>query len=370
MIKKPKIAIIGTKGITNVVGGYETMARKFADFSNKFGFELHIYGYESGDSNSYNSVFEHPIKLKSYLPNSQFFYDLESYLHAKDYADGIILCGYDIAPIISLFNDKRVVVNTDGIEWMRQSYPLPFRFFERFMEYLTSKSKLTLVSDSLFIKDYYSKRHGVNTNYIPYGFDDCKINSKVIEKYSLKINEYFVVSVRISPENGIDSIISSFIDSKIDSKYKLVILGNLDSNNAYHQKLKSQVFENSKERQIKFINVSVSDLDYSPLRGNCLAYVHGHTCGGTSPALVEAIGYGNFIIARDWYPSVEIIDSTMKTCNDDESLIKAFKEVVSSSPKSLSKLGQKLRKKRAKTFNWERLIKIYLALCLKEKLKK
>ena len=364
MFTKPKIAIIGTKGITDVVGGYETMARKFADFSNKFGFELHIYGYESGDSSNYDSVFEHPIKLKSFLPNSQFFYDLESYLHARDYADGIILCGYDIAPIISLFNDKRVVVNTDGIEWMRKSYPLPFRFFERFMEYLTSKSKLTLVSDSLFIKDYYNKRHGVTTNYIPYGFDDCKINPKIIDKYSLKINEYFVVSVRLSPENGIDSIISSFIEAQIDPKYKLVILGHLDSNNAYHQKLKLQIIENNKEEQIKFINVSVSDTDYSHLRGNCLSYVHGHSCGGTSPALVEAIGYGNYIIARDWYPSVEILDRNMKFFRDNKSLIKAFKEVVSANKESLSQMGQKLREKRAPTFNWERLIKIYLALCL------
>ncbi|MBL2382416.1 hypothetical protein ELJ13_30045, partial [Klebsiella pneumoniae] len=37
----------------------------------------------------------------------------------------------------------------------------------------------------------------------------------------------------------------------------------------------------------------------SSLRLHCAAYVHGHQVGGTNPSLVEALGAGNAVIARD-----------------------------------------------------------------------
>ena len=35
------------------------------------------------------------------------------------------------------------------------------------------------------------------------------------------------------------------------------------------------------------------------LHCNCYGYIHGHSVGGTNPALLKALGYGNLVLALD-----------------------------------------------------------------------
>ncbi len=46
------------------------------------------------------------------------------------------------------------------------------------------------------------------------------------------------------------------------------------------------------------------------LHCNCLAYVHGHSVGGTNPALLKAMGYGNCILAYDTPFNREVLGGT------------------------------------------------------------
>jgi glycosyltransferase involved in cell wall biosynthesis len=44
----------------------------------------------------------------------------------------------------------------------------------------------------------------------------------------------------------------------------------------------------------------VSDSEHvKELHCNCYGYIHGHSVGGTNPALLKALGYGNLVLALD-----------------------------------------------------------------------
>ncbi|MED5787648.1 glycosyl transferase, partial [Enterobacter hormaechei] len=64
--------------------------------------------------------------------------------------------------------------------------------------------------------------------------------------------------------------------------------------NDYHKRVKEAANEN-----VLFLGAIYDSLAVSSLRYFALAYVHGHTVGGTNPSLVESIGCGNAIIAHD-----------------------------------------------------------------------
>ena len=75
---------------------------------------------------------------------------------------------------------------------------------------------------------------------------------------------------------------------------KMVCLGAIDHSNPYHAAVLAQAGAN-----VVFPGAIFDPEVTAALRKHCLAYVHGHTVGGTNPSLVEAMGAGCAIIADD-----------------------------------------------------------------------
>ncbi len=53
-------------------------------------------------------------------------------------------------------------------------------------------------------------------------------------------------------------------------------------------------------------HVGSSD-DVKELHCNCYGYIHGHSVGGTNPALLKALGYGNFVLALNTSFNREVV---------------------------------------------------------------
>ena len=78
------VSIVGTKGITGVYGGFETMAKFFAKYANELNYELHIFGYNTGFADDLEFVVEHKVPLRSFLFSfKNIYYDVESYRMAS-----------------------------------------------------------------------------------------------------------------------------------------------------------------------------------------------------------------------------------------------------------------------------------------------
>jgi rhamnosyltransferase len=127
---------------------------------------------------------------------------------------------------------------------------------------------------------------------ISYGADDClPFDNTVLSDFNLTKNDYYLVVARLVPENNIEEIIKSFLHY-IGEK-KLIIVGFLE-NTTYVRHLKK--ISNFK---VKFTGAIYEKKIIDSLRQGCFIYIHGHSVGGTNPALLEAMAAGCACICHE-----------------------------------------------------------------------
>jgi glycosyltransferase involved in cell wall biosynthesis len=60
-----------------------------------------------------------------------------------------------------------------------------------------------------------------------------------------------------------------------------------------------EALKKTRDPRVRFLG-HVSDSEHvKELHCNCYGYIHGHSVGGTNPALLKALGYGNLVLALD-----------------------------------------------------------------------
>jgi glycosyltransferase involved in cell wall biosynthesis len=313
-IKKPTIAILGSRGIPAAYGGFETIAQELSQGLSKKGYEVYV------------SCESHGLKLKSYenykgvmlvyFPvvntlrsvSEVFVYDFLSVLWAMLRTDVIYMLGYSSVPtlIFPKLLRKEVLVNVDGLEAARPKFNSLVRFFYRSFEKIVTKVADHIVVDSQTIGIYYKHNYKVNPIYIPNGGCCTRsvepLDAKILKDYRLEKGEYYLFIARLTPDNSIDFIINSFKNTP--SKKKLVIVGPLTKDNFVRNLL-----TNGDER-IVFLGGIYEPRLQRTLRYNCFAYVHGHQMGGTSVSLVEAMSCRNTILALDTQSNREVAESS------------------------------------------------------------
>ena len=128
---------------------------------------------------------------------------------------------------------------------------------------------------------------------IPYGADRVtRADPAHIRKLGLEPRDYFVSIARIEPENSIAEIVAAH--EAAETGRKLVVLGRLDDGNRYHRRLRQMAGPD-----VVFPGAIYDQTIVKALRLHARAYLHGHQVGGTNPSLVEALGAGSAVIARD-----------------------------------------------------------------------
>jgi glycosyltransferase involved in cell wall biosynthesis len=167
--------------------------------------------------------------------------------------------------------------------------------------------------------------------------------------YPFLNSPYAFTVCRIEPENNLHLILEAFEDS---SALPVVAVGNWN-NSDYGRDLRRHYHNSS----VFFL----LDPIYEPsrlntIRGNCALYLHGHSCGGTNPSLVEAMFLGLPIIAYDvnfnrettenqaWYFSSAAQLKTLCRELDDE---------------NQTMLGRKMKEIADRRYTWKRISECY-----------
>lgn len=299
MNRKPKVALIGTVGLPARYGGFETLANHLVEnLSDTYDFTVYCTSkkYPKG---------QRPDSYKGarlvYLPLDangiqSIPYDTLSILHALFFADVLLILGVAgacILPFVRLFTRKKILISIDGIEWKRDKWSLPARWYLWWAESLAVKYSHVDISDNESIQDYTAVRYGSLSRIVEYGADHTmkvSVKPEDKERFSFLTMPYAMKVCRIEPENNVHVVLEAF--SRLP-RHVLVLIGNWN-NSEYGKALR---------RQYKgFPNLHLLDPIYEQrtldlIRGNALVYVHGHSAGGTNPSLVEAMYLGLPVLA-------------------------------------------------------------------------
>ncbi|MDI9929499.1 DUF1972 domain-containing protein [Rhodococcus sp. IEGM 1354] len=355
---KRSVAIIGTRGYPSFYGGFETLLRQLCPYLAEDDWDVTVYGRdakvlangEPADSRI-NSVITRGIESKS---ASTLSYGLTSTVHAARTKPDVALVmnvanGFWL-PILKA-RGVPTVVNVDGIEWEREKWGQAAKGAFKAGAFLTAKYADKLVFDANEIGKKWDREFGRDGSFIPYGGAEPP-QSEPVDGFPHR--GYVLMVARFVPENTIEQ----FFDAaeEVSRKWPVAIVGSSgyggDLDSRAHQ-LASQ-FEN-----IHWFGHMSDDAKLFALWQHAGAYFHGHSVGGTNPALVQAMACSAPIVARDTVFNREVLDSSAVFVQPTAASISDGLMRVLSDPSLMSSLSQGAKLRQEVHYTWDSVCKKY-----------
>ncbi|HEV3362537.1 MAG TPA: DUF1972 domain-containing protein [Acidimicrobiia bacterium] len=294
------IGVFGARGIPSTYSGFETFLTALLPELAVRGHEVTMYCRrgEVGGSDPYRGV--RRVVLPA-VPSKQ----LSTLSHGYVAAARAVRAAHDVLLVVNVANASacallrllggRVVLNTDGQEWIRSKWGRVGRTVFLLSARAARWSADALVSDSIAMRDIYRAKFGAESTVIPYCWTELEpTGCERVTAFGVEPRGYFLVAGRLVPENNIDAIAAAYLRS--DLPHPLLVLGSANYRSAVEARL-SELAE-SDDRLVLGGHVDDRSL-FAALVSEALAYVHGHSVGGINPSLIEAMGCGARIVALD-----------------------------------------------------------------------
>lgn len=303
-----RIAILGTRGIPASYGGFETFAEHLATRLVARGHEVTVYcrsHYVSPRQLEFHGV---RLKVLPTIRHKYFDTVIHTFISAV-YAipkrfDAALICNAANAPFAPIlrFTGTPVAINVDGLEHKRKKWGAVGRRYYKLAEFLSTILPNEMVTDAQVIQNYYLAQHNAKSTMIAYGSEvERRPNREVVRKWRVEPNRYVLYVSRLEPENNAHLVIEAF--KKVRTAYRLLIVGDAPYAQHYIRDLKARA---KGDKRILFTGF-VFGQDYRALQQNAYCYVHATEVGGTHPALLEAMGFGNCVLTLATPENIEVV---------------------------------------------------------------
>ena len=368
---KPKIALIGSRGIPPRYGGAETFAYELSKRLKEV-FDVYVtcetdhFGLDELEGIKRVHIWA------KHTPTTTIpvIYDVIATLYLLKKAKDLRVLYYvapdgALASVLAKLAGRKTVVNTDGIEWKRLLVRMKFvpwhskplyllTAMTMFVsEFLACKVPDVTIADSIAIKKYLERRwRPKKVEYVAYGVRELpKVDEskrlEILKKLGLERNRYYLTIGRIVAENNIHLEVEAFKRARAESK--LVIVGPVDPRDPYIKYLFK--LRGGDERVVFTGGIYDGEVVYA-LRSECRAYVHPYTVGGTNPSLLEQLQFDKPIVAYDVPFHKEVLG--------DKGIYFKTREELSEIFQGLEKSGLRVKGyESARLFTWSHVAEKY-----------
>jgi len=357
-----RLAILGTRGIPANYGGFETFAQELAPRLVARGHEVTVYcraQYVDPARREFQGVRlqQAPTIRHKYLDT--VVHTAASTVHAIGQRyDAILVCNAANAVFCAWprLVGTRVVLNVDGIERKRKKWNALGRAWYLGSEWLATRLPNAIVTDAEVIEAYYRERYGAASTFIPYG---CHVGRDAgvgtLEQFGLKTQQYVLYVSRLEPENNALAVIQAYQRTEIAPK--LVVVGDAPYAREYIATLRATAGP-----RVVFTGGVYGD-GYRELQCHALAYVQATEVGGTHPALVEAMGFGNCVLANDTPEHREVLgDAGLFFDAHRPDTLAALLDRVVADPSLVESQRTRAAARAAARYSWERVTDQYDAV--------
>ncbi len=351
MATKKKVAILGTRGFPSYYGGFETALRVLVPYLAKEGWCISVYGRkrhvnpsEEVDMKNITSVITKGIDRKTL---STLSYGATATLHILRNRPDIVLVmnvanGFFI-PVLKIFGIK-VVVNVDGIEWQRDKWNKLGKILFKLGAILTARFADQLIADSKEIARIWKKEFNRELVYLPYG------STKYFDlppTHTFPINDYILFVARLVPENSIVPFLDAI--EEIPNR-NVVIVGREAQPGDYEKRITEMTRSKSNVHWLKHIE---NQSQLASLWKYCGLYFHGHTVGGTNPALVQAMSLSAPTLAVDTAFNREVLGALGTfTQNSPQEIANSINHFFTEHVEK-RKLTKQIAERADQEFNWK-----------------
>jgi glycosyltransferase involved in cell wall biosynthesis len=298
--RKLRLAIFGGRGIPSTYSGTEAFFIEIAPRLAERGHDVIVYCRKSLFS-------ERPPNYKGvrllYLPSIETK-TLGTPTHTLACMFDVVRRDVDVILVTNVANAlhciiprlfrKQCALNVDGVEWKRGKWgPVGKAYFYINARMAGKILPRGIVTDAYAMRKIYLDEFGTRSVCIAYGANiEHSTDPESVRQYGLEPGNYYLIASRLVPENNAGMIIEGF--QSASTKRLLAIAGDANYRSQFVRELKK-----SSGERVRFLG-HVDRIDHvKELHCNAYAYIHGHMMGGTNPALLKALGYGNCILAHD-----------------------------------------------------------------------
>ena len=388
------VFIVGSKGIPNQYGGFETFVEKLTEYKKSDDIQYHVSAIkDSVEYNpdkvtyEYNGAHCFNIKQRISNPAKAIFYDVDSikyslkYIKENNIEEPIIyVLACRIGPYIRKYKRKihklggKLYVNPDGHEWKRSKWGKWVRRYWKYSEKKMVNHADLLICDSQGIEKYIHKeykKYNPKTMFIPYGAvttpstlsdDDPKV-VEWYDKHQVRPSQYYLMVGRFVPENNFETVVKEFMKS--DTKKDLVII-TYYKNTPLYDKLVNEYKVDSDPR-IKFVGTLYDEQLLKKVRENAYAYIHGHSVGGTNPSLLEALGRTDVNLVYDVSFNKEVAKDGAIYWNEEYALLRnLIKRCDEATIDKRYELGLQAKARIEGAYTWDKVIDQYEELFLEK----
>jgi len=350
-----RIAICGGRGIPSTYSGTETFFIELAPRLVERGHDVIVYCRKA--------LFkERPESYKGvrliYLPSLEtktlgtFTHTLACMIdvqHRKVDAMLVTNVANAFHCIIPRLFGPRCAINVDGIEWKRGKWGAIGKSYFYINAKLCGKIlPKGIVTDAFAMRKLYLEKFNTPSACIAYGGNiEVSTHPEVLKQYGLQPGSYYLIASRLVPENNATLIVEGF--KKARTNRILAIAG--DAN--YHSEWIDDLKRNSGDR-VRFLGHVDSIEHVKELHCNAYAYIHGHMMGGTNPALLKALAYGNLILAHANPFNAEVLGPYGMLFKDADDLARKI-ELVEEKPELAEDYRRRAPDRIRTLYNWERI---------------
>jgi glycosyltransferase involved in cell wall biosynthesis len=323
-----RIAILGTRGIPANYGGFETFAEHLSTRLAARGHDVTVYcraHYISPRELEFQGV---KLKVLPTIRHKYFdtiVHTFLSALHAVPQRyDAALICNAANAPFASILRltGTPVALNVDGLEHKRKKWNAIARRYYLMAERLATILPTKTVTDARVIQDYYLARYRAESTMIAYGAEVERRPDPLVRRWRVEPNRYVLYVSRLEPENNAQLVIEAF--KRVRTAHKLLIVGDAPYAREYINDLKARA---RRDRRIVFTGF-VFGRDYRALQQNAYCYIHATEVGGTHPALLEAMGFGNCVLTLAAPENIEAIGDAGIAYTDEKDLADKLQRVL------------------------------------------
>ena len=324
-----RIAILGTRGVPANYGGFETFAEHLSTRLVARGHDVTVYcraHYVSPRQIEFQGV---RLKVLPTIRHKYFDTVVHTFLSALHAAvpsryDAALICNAANAPFASILRVAGIPValNVDGLEHKRKKWNWIARKYYLMAERLATILPTETVTDAKVIQEYYLARHRAISTMIAYGAEVERRPDPLVRRWRVEPNRYVLYVSRLEPENNAHLVIEAF--KRVRTAHKLVIVGDAPYARDYINDLKARA---RRDKRIVFTGF-VFGRDYRALQQSAYCYVHATEVGGTHPALLEAMGFGNCVLTLAAPENIEAIGDAGIAYSDESDLAEKLQRVL------------------------------------------
>jgi glycosyltransferase involved in cell wall biosynthesis len=357
-----KLAILGSRGFPSTYGGYETLVRHLAPYLVAAGHDVTVYCRTRGREQRIWRIEDvRCIATAGYDSKSlsTLTFGMTATLDAS-------LRRFDSILVLNIANGfwfpaLRVArtpfaVNTDGIEWERGKWSRAGRTAFRLGARMTARFANALICDSHAMGAIWKQRFGCESAYIPYGAPVLEnVGRDRLDAVGLESKSYLLVVARLAPENNVELTLDA-LELLGDQAPRAVIVGSANFDSPIEARLEAM----RAAGRVSWLGHVDDQQLLTQLWAHCGVYVHGHSVGGTNPALLQALGAGAPTLALDTPFNAEVLPAAEDLYPRDAHVLAHRVRSVMTSPARQADMAHRGRAVVRDRYSWNGVCQAYM----------